>query len=301
MLELYQLRCFVALAEELHFGRAAVRMNITQPPLSRQIQMLEATVGVRLLDRTNRFVRLTPAGRAFLNEARSLLGHAQTAVTTARLAESGRVGAATIGFTSLAAMWLVPLLVSAARSGLPGVALILREMLSTDQEQRLLTGQLDLGILRPPVHRPELETMAIHRETLVFALHRKDRLARRRRIGLPDIHGHPFVMYSPDDARSFFDLLASLFHQAGIVPDIVQHVGMPHAILAMVDAGLGAALVPASAQRLALPNVVFRPAALPAALSPQLLIELHVAWRRANDNPALAPLLDIIRGLAAEP
>ena len=300
VVELHQLRCFVALAEELHFGRAAARMNMTQPPLSRQIQMLEATVGVRLLDRTNRVARLTPAGRAFLNEARSLVEHARTAVTTARLAASGRAGAASIGFTALAALWLVPRLVVAARDSLPGVALILREMLSTDQVQRLLTGQLDLGILRPPVNRPELETAPIHREPLVLALHSSDRLARRKRVALQDLHRHPFVMYSPDDAGPFHALLTSLFQQAAVAPDIVQHIGMPHSILAMVDGGLGAALVPASAQRLALPDVVFRPVAAPAALAPQLVIELHAAWRRANDNPAVPPLLESIRRLGRE-
>ncbi len=297
MFELYQLRCFVAVAEELHFGRAATRMNITQPPLSRQIQMLEASVGVQLLDRTNRFVHLTPAGRAFLNEVRSLLRHAQTAVTTARLAERGKLGAVSLGFTALGAVWLVPRLVAITRSEHPGIALVLREMLSTDQVQRLLTGQLDLGILRPPVSRPELDAELIHREALQLVVHRDDALARRKRLSVHDLHGHPFVMYSPDDARSFFDLLTGLFQQTGVAPDIVQHVGMPYSVLAMVDAGLGAALVPESARRFAPPDVAF----LPIALPPHAAIELHVAWRRANDNPALPPLLDCVRRLGINP
>jgi DNA-binding transcriptional LysR family regulator len=229
-----------------------------------------------------------------LNEARSLLAHANTAVTTAQLCERGRLGAVSLGFTALGAVWLIPRLIKLARSEYPDISLVLREMLSSDQMNRLVTGQLDIGILRPLASRPELESVPIHCEQLLLAVHRNDKLAQRRRLSIRDLHGHPFIMYSPDDARSFYDLLSGLFRQAGIVPDVVQHVGMPYAVLAMVDAELGVALVPESARRFAPREVVF----LPIALPDRAAIELHLAWRKANDNPALPLVLQSIRGLS---
>lgn len=291
MPNLYQMRCFVAVAEELHFGRAATRMNLTQPPLSRQVQMLEAAVGVRLLDRDKRRVRLTPAGRVFLTDARLLLEHARGAVNRARMAERGEAGALSLGFTALASMSIMPKLVAATRDEHPGIALVLREMLSTDQERRLLAGQLDLALLRPPVRHRELTSLLVHREPLVLAAPSDWALDDTEAIGLHALHGQPFVMYSPDEAQFFFDLLTSLFHRTKTAPDVVQHAGTPYSILALVGIGLGAALVPASAQRFPAPNVRFLPVDLPGDAT----IDLLVAWRGLNDNAALPPVLATIR------
>lgn len=293
MFELYQLRCFVAVAEELHFGRAATRMNLTQPPLSRQVQMLEAAVGVRLLNRDKRRVSLTPAGRVFLTDARLLLEHARGAVNRARMAERGEAGALSLGFTALASVSVMPRLVTATRAEHPGIALILREMLSTDQEQKLLAGQLDLALLRPPVRHRELTSLLVHRERLVLAAPKGWDCHGAETVGLAALNGQPFVMYSPDEAQFFFDLLTSLFHRSKTTPNVVQHAGTPYSILALVGIGLGAALVPASAQLFPAPDVRFLPMDLPGDAA----IDLLVAWRRANENPALPPVLATIRHL----
>lgn len=209
MPNLSQMRCFVAVAEELHFGRAATRMNLTQPPLSRQVQMLEAAVGVRLLNRDKRRVTLTPAGRVFLTDARLLLEHARGAVNRARLAERGDAGALSLGFTALASVSIMPKLVAVTRAEHPGIALLLREMLSTDQEQRLLAGQLDIALLRPPVRHRELNSLLVHREPLVLAAPKDWVFPDAKPIELSALHGQPFVMYSPDEAQFFFDLLTA--------------------------------------------------------------------------------------------
>ncbi len=283
MFELYQLRCFVAVAEELHFGRAAVRMNLTQPPLSRQVQMLEAATGVQLLRRDKRSVSLTPAGRVFLTDARLLLSSARAAINRARMAERGEEGSLSLGFTALASVSLMPRLLAAAQADQPGVALILREMLSTDQEQRLLSGQLDLGLLRPPVCHRELVSILVHRETFMLAVPAESTLWDRPGLNLSDLSRKPFVMYSPDEARSFFDLLNGLFQRSGSVPDVVQHAGTPYSILALVGIGLGAALVPVSARLFPARNVRFLPISLPT----HARIDFLATWRSLNDNPAL--------------
>ena len=148
MFELSQVRCFVAVAEELHFGRAAARLNMTQPPLSRQIQILERILGVKLLQRGNRLVRLTPAGQSFLTEARLILKLTESAALLARRVAEGKAGSVNIGFTAASSYSYVPELVAACRQQLPDVELILKEMVSGDQLKRLGAGEIDIGLLR---------------------------------------------------------------------------------------------------------------------------------------------------------
>jgi DNA-binding transcriptional LysR family regulator len=153
MFELSQLRCFAAVAEELHFGRAAARLNMTQPPLDRQIQLLEHALGVGLFERTSRSVRLTPAGRAFHAEARRVLDLAEGAGLAAKRVARGEAGSITIGFTAAASYGFLPRLLAAARAAMPGVDLALKKMVTADQTEALSSGQIDLGLLRPPVDR----------------------------------------------------------------------------------------------------------------------------------------------------
>jgi DNA-binding transcriptional LysR family regulator len=151
MFDLSQLRCFVTVAEELHFGRAAARLNMTQPPLSRQIQVLEHIIEATLLDRTSRSVRLTPAGKSFLPEAKRILKLADSASQVARRIAMGKTGSIKIGFTAAAAYSFLPELIAACRTRLPEVDLSLKEMVSGDQLEALATGQIDAGLLRPPI------------------------------------------------------------------------------------------------------------------------------------------------------
>lgn len=291
LFELRQLRCFVAAAEELHFGRAAARVNMTQPPLSRQIQLLERAVGAKLLDRTSRLVKLTPAGRVFLLEARRILRLAESVALAARRTASGETGNITLGFTAASGYSYLPRLLSLCAARLPNVGFSLKEMVTSDQVEGLLTGMIDVGLLRPPVLRPEFSKIRIAGEPLVAALPAGDARLQSRELTMADFDRQPFIMYAPEGARYFNDMLTGLFDAHSVAPVYIQHLSQIHSILALVQAGLGAALVPEAATGLHFDGVHFR--AIPEAASHP--VELYLVSRTNNDNPALEPLLDLVR------
>lgn len=292
MFDFSQLRCFVAVAEELHFGRAAARLNMTQPPLSRQIQVLERVLDAQLLDRTSRSVRLTAAGRSFLPEAQRILRLAETAAHVTRQVAAGRAGVLKLGFTAASAYDFLPRLVTACRAALPDVTLSLREMVTKDQLEGLLSGQLDAALVRPMVTHPELETARALAEPLVAAVPAGHALAGRSALTPEDFRGAAFVAYAPHEARYFHDLVAALFAEAGVQPRVLQQLTQIHSILALVRAGIGLALVPAAAERLRFEGVAFRPLALPRPHPAELML----SWRRDHDNP----LVDALRGIVED-
>jgi len=294
MFDFSQLRCFVAVAEELHFGRAAARLNMTQPPLSRQIQVLERILDVQLLERTSRSVRLTAAGRSFLPEAQRILRLAETATHLTRQVAAGRAGVLKLGFTAASAYDFLPRLVTALRQRLPEVTLALREMVSKDQLEELLAGRIDAALVRPPVTHPDLTAVRALAEPLVVALPAGHPLAVRDALAPGEIGGEPLVAYAPNEARYFHDLILGLLTEAGIQPRIVQQLTQIHAILALVRAAVGIALVPAAAESLHVEGVVFRPLALPAPRP----VELVLAWRRDGDDPLIARLVAILSALS---
>lgn len=297
MFELSQLRCFVAVAEELHFGRAAVRLNMTQPPLSRQIQILERVLDVVLLERSNRTVKLTPAGQSFLAEARRLLKLAESAALLAKRVANGKAGSINIGFTATSAYSYVPELVAACRRELPDVEISLKEMVSGDQLKRLDSGEIDIGLLRPPIPRNGLSAFRVTAEPLIAAVNAGHALARRETIAIEDLAAEPFVMYAPYEARYFHDLLVELFSRAGLVPNYVQHLAQIHSILAMVHSGVGVALVPQAALNLHFSGVALRPVDLPR----QRPAELFFVSREDNDNPLVPIVAALAKGLAQDP
>jgi len=290
MFELIQLRCFVAVAQEFHFGRAAALLNMTQPPLSRHIQVLERILKVELFHRSSRSVKLTAAGAAFLGEATRIVEMAESAVATARAAAEGHQGMIALGFTAASGYSFLPRFISHFEQQLPGVRFLLREMVTGEQLEGLLNGRLDLGFLRPPLRRPELQSRRVLRERFVVCSHasipEQDRPRR-----LADFDGLPLIMYAPDKARYFHDLLVGLFASARAEPHLVQHLAQIHTSLMLVGAGHGFALVPETAMRLHPDDVVFTPLE-----DTDPIVELHAAWRRDNDNPALAMLLKELQG-----
>ena len=297
MFDLSQLRCFVAVAEELHFGRAAERLNMTQPPLSRQVQILERILDVSLFERTSRQVRLTPAGRGFLAEARRILKLAESAAILARRVAAGQAGTIRIGFTAASAYSVLPELVAACRRQMPDVELTLKEMVSGAQLEALGAGELDVGLLRPPIARTGTEFFRVAAEPLVAALPESHPLAAAERVTLAEVAAEPFIMYAPFEARYFHDLLVELFSGAGVAPSYVQHRAQVHSLLALVRAGLGIALVPDAARNLHCHGIVLRPLDPP----PVRPVELFLAWRRDNANPLLPLVADAARGLAGAP
>lgn len=277
MFELNQLRSFVAIATEMSFRRAAETLNMTQPPLTRQIQLLERDIGVDLFDRSGRSIRLTEAGRRFLPEAQDLLRRAEAAALSARRAQSGLEGNVSLAFVPVAALGLLPVIIDTVRRALPGIDLVLKEMLTIDQAEALPAGQIDLGVMRLPRDRSRLHVARIVREPYVLALHRDHPLAERPRFALSDLHGQDFIMYAPSNGWYSYEMLNSLFLSEGVQPNYVQFLGQSITLLSLVDAGEGIALVPESSRHILFPNVVLRPIDLPA----YAFSEYYLAWSRS--------------------
>lgn len=280
MFEISQLRCFVAVAEELHFSRAAERLNMTQPPLSRQIRLLEHQVGTQLLERSSRNVHLTAAGKAFLPEATRILRMAEEAMFTARRAAKGEQGSLSIGFTSASGYSLLPELVSKLRARCPGIALNLKELVSTNQVEMLNSGELDLGLMRPHAVNGELDSVPIVTESLMLAIHERDAGQWPLKPTLECLHGQPFIMYSPFEARPFYHMLSERFAKAKVTPDIVEHIGQVHTMLALVRAGVGVALIAEGAAKLKFEGIVMRE----METEP---VHMVCTYRRDNENPVL--------------
>jgi DNA-binding transcriptional LysR family regulator len=283
MFEINQIRCFVAVVEELHFSRAAERLNMTQPLLSRQIRLLEHQVGVQLLEHGSDGVRLTAAGTAFFPEAARILLIAEEAVVTARRVGKGGQGALTIGFTASFGYGLLPELVRRLRERVPGISLTLKELVTSAQLEMLLTGQIDLGLMRPHAEHSELECTLLATDALMLAVPEHEADQWPEKPTLDCLNGKPFVMYSPYEASYFSRLLDLFFDQAGVEPKVVQHVGQIHTMLALVRSGIGAALIPGAATNLHFDGIVVRR----VSTHPAEPVQIACSYRRDNTNPIL--------------
>jgi DNA-binding transcriptional LysR family regulator len=280
--ELRQLRYFVAVAEELHFRRAAERLHISQPPLSQQIRALEDELGFALLTRTRRRVELTAAGAAFLRDARALLGELEGAVATARRIDAGQTGRLRVNFVGSALFSIVPGAVERFRRSRPGVELELHERATLDQLRAVRAGVADVGLVRPPIeHDDELRVDTVLRERTVAAVPAGHPLAGLSRVPLRRLATEPLVLFPREQAPGFHDLLIDSLAGAGAVPRVIQYAPEMLTIIGLVAAGTGVSLVPASVQRLALEGVAYRP------VSGAPRSEL-VAITRAGEDSALA-------------
>jgi DNA-binding transcriptional LysR family regulator len=291
-----QVQAFVAVAQELHFGRAAERLNMTQPPLSRQIQSLERQLQAQLFDRSTRSVRLTAAGQAFLVEAQRILALVRTATESAQRAASGVSGSVHIGFTSVVGHAYLSGLLRRAAKALPDVDLLLHEMVTTVQREALAAGSIDLGLGRQLLGDPELTYRELPPERLVLALPGESSLGRAGPVSLGDLHQRDFIMYSPDGARYFYDHLAAIFSANNVSPVYVQRIAQVHTMLGLVEAGIGAALVPASTRDWASIGVRF----VDIAELAKFPIVSRLVWRADAANPALHRLLETIETLASK-
>ena len=295
MITLVQLECFVAVAEELHFGAAATRLQMTQPPLSRQIQQLERELSTPLFERTSRRVALTHAGRALLPNAHQLLDLAAKAVAEARSVGEGAAGTITIAYTAMAGQSVVPEMLRRAADELPGVSVLLRELVSREQVEALERGTVDIGLIRPLPARPQVRSRPAFRERLAVAVSSDSPLAQQDKpLRLVDLNDEQLLMYSPRGARYFHDLLLSMFVASGVRPNIVQYAEQVPALLALVSAGLGFTLVPESACRIAPDTVTLLPISESDPSSSVNRVELDVAWNAESHNPLVARLLSLV-------
>jgi DNA-binding transcriptional LysR family regulator len=292
MFSFEQLRGFVAVAEELHFGRAAERLSMTQPPLSRQIQKLERSIGVQLFERDNRRVELTAAGAAFLAEARRLLAFADNAPDLARRISAGSAGTVRVGFTAASTFAALPAVLRRIDERLPDVDVDLYEMVTREQTEALLAHELDLGLARPPFDADVFGSRTVSRERIMVAVPSGHRLTGLGRPVEPaDLASEPLIMHTPGKARYFYDLVVSLvpiMHQ-----NVVHSVSQVLTMIWLVSAGRGIAFVPEAATRLGIDGVEYLP--LPDWVGTP--VELHLLWLKDSQNPALWQVLDHLEGL----
>ncbi|QCT21214.1 LysR family transcriptional regulator [Jejubacter calystegiae] len=292
-IELRHLRYFVAVAEELHFGRAAARLNISQPPLSQQIQTLEQEVGARLLARNNRSVQLTEAGRQFLGDVRQILGQVEAAAARAARLHHGETGELRIGFTSSAPfIRTVSDSLSTFRRLWPEVHIETVENTTRALIAPLNEGELELGLMRNTVLPETLDWHLILREPLLAVVHQDNPLARRSTISLCDLASEPFVFFDPRVGTGLYDDILNLLRRHGVTPYITQEVGEAMTIIGLVAAGLGVSILPASFRRVQLAETVWVPFSEQQAVS-----EMWLVWPKHREIGASARrLAQLLKG-----
>ncbi len=258
-MELRHLRYFVAVGETLHFGHAAERLRIAQPPLSQQIRRLEEELGVRLLYRTSRHVELTDAGRLFLIEARRTLVQADRAASIAMRADRGEVGRLTIGYMASAELSVFPTILPAFRKRHPGVFIVLQILPPREQFQGLRAGRLQAGFVRLPVTDRTLSVVPVFREPLVAVLPESHALARPRTVSLRALRNETLVLFPREHAPGYYDFLMRTCRQSGLDPKLVHESEKLQTIVSLVAMGRGVSLMPRCVVNLTRKGVVCRP------------------------------------------
>jgi DNA-binding transcriptional LysR family regulator len=279
-IDLRAMRAFQAVAEALHFRRAAEQLNVAQPALSRTIRLLEEDIGTALLTRTTRNVELTEAGRVFLDEVRKVLAGADRAVDMARRAADGRIGSLTVAYMDFAINGPLPSIMRRFRRAAPEIEINLVHMWTARQREALLSGEIDLGFLIGAFSSPSIENMLVRREGLVAVLPESHPLAERTSLGLKDLRSEPFVLGAREFWGPYREQIDLLCQEAGFTPDVVQEAYNSDGIFGLVAAGLGVTLYTESARHLQPRGAVVRPLNLP------MRIETFAAWRADVPSPA---------------
>ena len=293
-IELRQLRYFVTVAEEMHFGRAAQRLHMTQPPLSLAIRSLEAALETTLFRRNSRNVALTPAGLALLPEAQRILQQTAALPDLLRRASSGASGSLSLAFVSTADYSVLPSFLREFRETYPAVEIDLREATTDVQLEELIQGRIDVGLLIPPLPekaRLEIDYLPVLAEPLILAVPK----------GLPALRGKakadlalltelPLIVFPRRIAPALHDAILACYHEAGLTPHIGQEAIQMQTIIGLVSAGMGIALVPQSVSNLKRPGVDYRP-----LVNRTPLVETGLAWRRDNTSPVLHAFLELLR------
>ncbi|XVO87898.1 LysR substrate-binding domain-containing protein [Pseudomonas palleroniana] len=291
-MELRHLRYFIAVAEELHFGRAAQVLGISQPPLSQQIQALEQEVGARLFERTNRRVELSEAGRLFLQEARLVLAQVDKAADVARRAQSGELGELKIGFTSSAPFnSSIPQAIFAFRQAFPAVHLNLQEMSSTEVAESLVDESIQVGLMRPLPLPDSLGVIELMHEPLVAVLNAGHPLVdgSERGLHLAQLAQEPFVFFPRTYGSGLYAQLLNLARDAGFSPHFAQEAGEAMTIIGLVAAGLGVSVLPASYQRIRIDGVVYR-----TLLDQEAVTAVWLVQRKGAQSPMAKAFVELL-------
>jgi DNA-binding transcriptional LysR family regulator len=289
LMELRQLRYFVAVAEDLHFGHAAERLRIAQPALSRQIQSLEKELLVQLLFRNRRRVQITPAGQVFLDRARIVLARAEDAVLAAQRASGGVSGSLNLGFVGSATYDILPSVLRSFRQSAPHVELTLSEMNVHSQLEALLEKRIDIGLLRLPAKTEGLVFRTIARELLYVALPSSHRLAKLPVLRLTNLAEEPFVLYPDHPRPSWTEFVIGLCQQVGFRPIVVQRTVEIQTTLSLVAAGIGVSIVPKCVGNVVRKDVVFR-----HLTGLRARTELLVACREKDPSPVVQTFLNVL-------
>lgn len=290
-MEFRRLRYFAAVADELHYTRAATRLRVAQPHLSQEIRKLEREIGVVLFLRTRRSVALTPAGRVFLDRVRAIFDSTTDAVRAAQRASRGETGRLAIGFGSVAAYTVIPTAIARFRRSHPDVELALSELNSDEAVEAVRAGRLDVCLVHPPRNlEPALEVETAWEEPLVVALPKGHAQAQARRIDLSKLENEAWVLWRRDIASRLHDEIIGTCNAAGFEPKIAQWTVRLATVASLVASGVGLALVPVSVAQMAVKGVVFRPLAGSRAMVP-----LSFVWRKHDVAPALAPFMVALR------
>jgi DNA-binding transcriptional LysR family regulator len=288
-MELRHLRYFVAVAEELHFGRAAERLHMAQPPLSQQIRQLEIELGFDLFRRTKRSVQLTEAGQLFLERVRVLFEQLNQAIEVGRQASRGNLGQIVVGFVGSATYNVLPPILQTMRVQVPGVILELRELTTLQQLQWIAEGNIDVGFVRPPVDLPGVESEVIFQESLMVALPESHPLCQCETVAVRSLLNEPFIQFPRVLAPGLYDPIISLCQQFGFSPNVVQEAIQMQTIVSLVAAEMGVAIVPASLQNLQRKGVVYKPL---AEVTP--LVAISLVWRKFP-SPMVQRFVEVAR------
>lgn len=297
-MELRQLRYFVAVAEELHFARAAERLHLAQQPVSFQIKQLEEELGVCLFHRTTRQVALTEAGHALLEEVYVALAHLERGVEEAKRAQRGERGQLVIGYPSTVLYNILPETVRRFRQRFPDVELVLHERVSPTLEQQVVSGELDVALLMCEGQErlfPELAREFLRTEPVLVALPKDHPLSRRTGVPLRDLASEPWVMHGRRQNPYAYDQIIAMCHRAGCSPTIVQEAATEQAVIGLVAAGVGVSLVLGCLRDVHAKAVNYRP-----VIEPEIHIQFAMAWRRDQTPPLVQALLEIASEVARE-
>ena len=292
-MELRHLNYFIAVAEELHFSRAAERLCISQPPLSQQIRSLEDELGVKLFERTKRHVQLTEAGNVLLEYSYLVLAQLEQAIEATQRVGRGEVGRLSIGFVGSATYTVLPEILSAFRAQFPAVELQLRELTTAQQIQALHHKQVDIGIVRSAISEPGLSVELLLPELLVLALPEAHPLSAQTEVSLSTLADELFILFPAKMGPVFYEQIIHSCQQAGFRPKVAQEAVQMQTIIGLVAAGLGIAIVPASLQNFYRNGVIYRP------LQEQIpQTGLYLAWRQHDSSPVISAFLNLARKTA---
>jgi len=281
LIELRHIQYFRTLAETLHFGRAAQQLHISQPPLSRQIALLEQKLGVALFTRTRRSVQLTNAGERFYADTEKIFSMLEQAQRNALAAAEGQVGALSVGFMMSAAYNVLPTLTTQYLSRYPDVDVKLTEIVPNVQADMVRTSAIDIGVMYRPEDCRGLETVTIFREPLVAVLSRNHPLAKRRSLAITDLATEAFLIIPREVAPVYYDLTINFCLSRGFKPRIRLETNLQQTIVNLAGEGLGVAMVPNSMRNMRLSTAVFIP------LQDAPMLEVAVIWNRDNLNPCV--------------